>query len=79
MSEQDSRPAHILVVEDDPAMRNIVVNYLEDHNIRAVGTPARQQMMSLLANDAPRLVILDLNLGSGLDLLRKIRSRSNVP
>jgi two-component system, OmpR family, response regulator len=60
-------------------MRNIVVNYLEDHDMRAMGTPGRQQVMSLLTNDVPRLVILDLNLGSGFDLLRKIRSRSNVP
>jgi DNA-binding response OmpR family regulator len=30
-------------------------------------------------NGAPWLMILDLSLGNGFDLLRKIRSRSNVP
>jgi hypothetical protein len=31
ISEQHSRPIHILVVEDDPTMRDMVVNYPEDH------------------------------------------------
>jgi two-component system, OmpR family, response regulator len=30
-------------------------------------------------NGAPWVLILDLSLGNGFDLLRKIRSRSNVP
>jgi two-component system, OmpR family, response regulator len=53
MSKQDGRPVHILVVEDDAAMRNIVVNYLEDHDMRAMGTLGRQQVMSFLPTTSP--------------------------
>jgi two-component system OmpR family response regulator len=81
MTDESSPPVHVLVVEDDPAMRQMVVNYLEDHNMRAVSASGRQEMARLLAVGEPSLVILDVRLGqeNGLDLLREIRSRSDVP
>ena len=71
----------IFVVDDDPAMRQMVVNYLEEQNMRAVSAAGRQEMVRQLAGYEPSLVILDLRLGKddGLDLLREIRSRSDVP
>jgi two-component system, OmpR family, response regulator len=70
-----------LVVEDDRTLRQLVVNYLEDHDIRAVSASGREEVASLLAREEPSLVILDLRLGQedGLDLLREIRSHSDVP
>ncbi|HEX9464437.1 MAG TPA: response regulator [Alphaproteobacteria bacterium] len=81
MSKDISRSGQILVVDDDPAMSQMVVNYLEDHHMRAVGASGRQDMTSHFANGEPSLMILDLRLGqdNGLDLLRDIRSRSDVP
>jgi DNA-binding response OmpR family regulator len=59
----------------------MVVNYLEEQNMRAVPAAGRQEMVRQLAGYEPSLVILDLQLGNddGLDLLREIRSRSDVP
>lgn len=70
-----------LVVEDDRTMRHLVVNYLEEHDIRAISATGRGEVAGLLANEDPSVVILDLRLGQedGLDLLREIRSRSDVP
>jgi two-component system OmpR family response regulator len=70
-----------LVVEDDRTMRHLVVNYLEEHDIRAISASARGEVAGLLADEAPSVVILDLRLGQedGLDLLREIRSHSDVP
>src|SRR5260221_218900 len=81
MNDDSSRSVRILVVDDDPAMREMVVNHLEDHRMRAVGASGRQEMTRHLAQGEPDLVILDLSLGQddGLDLLRDIRSRSDVP
>jgi two-component system, OmpR family, response regulator len=81
MSEDSSQTVRILVVDDDPAMQQMVVNYLEEHNMRAVTATGRQDMSSQFAATEPNLVILDLRLGEedGLDLLREIRSRSDVP
>jgi two-component system OmpR family response regulator len=75
------QPIRVLVVEDDRTMRHLVVNYLEEHNIRAASASGREEMIRRFAGDEPDLVILDLRLGQddGLDLLREIRSRSDVP
>lgn len=70
-----------LVVEDDRTMRHLVVNYLEEHDIRAISASGRGEVAGLLADEGPSVVILDLRLGQedGLDLLREIRSHSDVP
>jgi two-component system, OmpR family, response regulator len=70
-----------LVVEDDRTMRHLVMNYLEEHDIRALSASGREEVAGLLVTREPNLVILDLRLGQedGLDLLREIRSHSDVP
>ncbi len=70
-----------LVVEDDRTMRHLVINYLREHDIRAISASGREEVAGLLARDEPDLVILDLRLGQedGLDLLREIRANSDVP
>jgi two-component system, OmpR family, response regulator len=75
------QPTRVLVVEDDRTMRHLVVNYLEEHNIRAASASGREEMIRRFASAEPDLVILDLRLGQddGLDLLREIRTRSDVP
>ena len=49
--------------------------------MRALSAPGREAMMSHLAQSEPDLAILELRLGqdNGLDLLRDIRSRTDVP
>jgi DNA-binding response OmpR family regulator len=80
-SNQRARSTPILVVDDDPAIRHMVANYLEGHNMRALSASKREEVTRHFAAGDPRLVILDLRLGEedGLDLLREIRSRSDVP
>jgi CheY-like chemotaxis protein len=74
-------PARIFIVEDDPVMLRMVGDYLEQHNMRAVSASGRQEMVHHFAVAEPDLVVLDLRLGQedGFDLLREIRSRSDVP
>ncbi|MEA2783171.1 MAG: two-component system, OmpR family, response regulator [Rhodospirillaceae bacterium] len=73
--------APILVVDDDPAMREMVIDYLAEHNFRAVPASGRQDIARHFTEGEPSLVILDLRLGreDGLELLREIRSHSDVP
>src|SRR5215813_5430684 len=81
MIDEDRQPGRILIVDDDPAMQQAVVNFFEQHNVSAVSASGRKTMASEFATAEPSLVILDLRLGEedGLDLLREIRSRSDVP
>jgi two-component system OmpR family response regulator len=77
----DRRLPTCLVVEDDTTMRDLVTNYLEDHDIRAISASRRDEVAGLLARSQPDLVVLDLRLGQedGLDLLREIRAHSDIP
>jgi DNA-binding response OmpR family regulator len=81
MSATNNQQARIFIIEDDPIMRGMVVDYLEQHNMRAVSASGRQELIHHFAASEPDLVILDLRLGQedGFDLLREIRSRSDVP
>ena len=75
------QPARICIVEDDPVMLRMVGDYLEQHNMRVFSASGRQEMARLFAAEEPDLVVLDLRLDQedGLDLLREIRTRSDIP
>ena len=81
MHAVSNRPGRIFVIEDDPVMQRMVEDYLEQHNIRVASGSGRREMVQHFAVGEPDLVILDLRLGEeeGFDLLREIRSRSDVP
>ena len=75
------RPSRVLVVDDDPSMQHMLADYLTQHNIRVAAALQRRDVARQFAHAEPDAVILDLRLGTddGLDLLREIRSRSDVP
>ena len=75
------RQACVLVVEDDPALQRMILDYFVEHNIRTLVASDRREMVSKLGSSEVNLVILDLRLGQddGLDLLREVRSSSDVP
>jgi two-component system, OmpR family, response regulator len=72
---------HIIVVDDDPMLRQMVIRYLEEHSVPARAASNRAELHRHLEGTQPSLIILDLRLGQddGLDLLREIRSHSDVP
>jgi two-component system, OmpR family, response regulator len=75
------RLVSVLVVEDDPALQRMIVNYFRENNIQTLVASRRQEMIRQLSKTEISLVILDLRLGQedGLDLLREVRSNSDVP
>jgi two-component system, OmpR family, response regulator len=77
----DCSSGHILVVDDDPAVRHLISDYFGEHGIQTVSAMGRSAVARQLAGGDTSAIILDLHLGqdNGLDLLREIRSRSDVP
>ncbi|HYW58274.1 MAG TPA: two-component system response regulator CreB [Polaromonas sp.] len=73
--------AHILLVEDDPAIARSIVYTLERDGLVVTHclllTDARRQ----LALRQPDVLVLDVGLpdGSGLDLCREVRAQSSLP
>ncbi|ULL00210.1 response regulator [Bradyrhizobium sp. I71] len=72
---------HVVVVDDDPALRQMVMKYLEEHNVPTRAACNRSELKHHFEAGRPSLIILDLRLGQddGLDVLREIRSHSDVP
>jgi two-component system OmpR family response regulator len=71
----------ILIVDDDPEIRRLLVDYLERNGFEAVAARDGREMGHALERHAIDLVVLDLMLpdADGLTLCRDLRSRSNLP
>jgi two-component system phosphate regulon response regulator PhoB len=66
----------VLVVEDEPAIANLVALHLEQCGFEAIIAPDGSRALTLLAKALPSLVVLDLMLPDmdGLEVLRRLRS-----
>jgi len=71
----------ILLIEDDAGMQRIVSEHFADHDVAVTPAINRSEAVKWLAEGAFDLVVLDLRLGSenGLDLLRDLRAKSDLP
>src|SRR5260221_3190484 len=71
----------VLVVDDEPIVRDVVVRYLEREGYRTLQAGDGDSAREILERDPPELVVLDLMLPGtdGLALCRWIRSRSDLP
>ena len=71
----------VLVVDDEPIVRDVVVRYLERDGHRTLEASSGDEARGLLERESPSLVVLDVMLPglSGLELCRWIRSRSDLP
>jgi DNA-binding response OmpR family regulator len=76
-----SAAAHILAIDDDPAMRTLVANYLSGNDLRVTAVATGAEMAQALAEHAIDLVVLDLRLAGedGMELARKLRERGATP
>jgi len=67
---------HILVVEDEPALRNDLVDYLTMRGFAAKGAGTASALRAAFdTSEPPKIVILDIGLpdGNGFDLAAEIR------
>jgi DNA-binding response OmpR family regulator len=71
----------VLVVEDEPVVRDVVLRYLHQAGFRTLEAADGAEAERILAGELPSLVILDVMLPEidGLDVCRWIRARSNIP
>lgn len=71
---------HILIVDDDPQIRSLLSEYLEQHQFRVSTARDGVEMGRLLKKAKFDLVVLDIMLpgDDGLTLCRKLREESEV-
>src|SRR5687768_1631998 len=81
-TDEAVRVAHpVLIVDDDAATRRMVTRYFAEHALPTEAVTSGEELQRFLTAREPSLILLDLRLGQedGLDLLRHIRSASDVP
>lgn len=73
-------PAKILVVDDDPAIRNLIHRFLSKQNYQMESAEDGKSALALFEDFNPDLVILDVNLpdANGYTLCQEMQSRTNV-
>ena len=76
-----STMATVLVVDDEPIVREVVVRYLEREGHTTLEADRGDRAREVLEQQTPDLVVLDVMLPGtdGLELCRWIRARSDLP
>jgi DNA-binding response OmpR family regulator len=76
-----SAAQHVVVVDDEPAAREMVGDYLKLHGFRVTLCDGGSSLRAAIAKDKPDLIVLDLNMPEedGLSIVRDLKSRDNVP
>ena len=71
----------ILVVEDDPAVRNLIVAALETHGLRHMAVETAHAAIAAASSQAPSIVLLDLGLPDmdGVKVVESVRTWSGMP
>jgi two-component system, OmpR family, response regulator ResD len=71
----------ILVVDDEPTVREVVQHYLEREGYRVQAAEDGQAALAAFGADAPDLIVLDLMLPGvdGIEVCRQVRAKASTP
>jgi len=75
-----AQSTRVLIVEDDPDVRDSMAEYLASHGFEVDTAEGGDAMRAALARNVPQLVLLDLKLPGedGLTLARSLRERHDL-
>lgn len=73
--------SHVLVVDDDPHIRQLLVFALEKAGLAAREAPDGEAALAAVAQHRPDLVVLDINMPrlDGLEVCRRLRAQGDLP
>ena len=71
----------ILVVEDDPSVKSLITTTLQMHDYRYITASGGNADIMQTTSHRPDIILLDLGLPDmdGVDVIKKVRTWSNVP
>ncbi len=72
---------HVLAVDDEPSVCQMIVDYLSDNDIRVTAIGSGRGIDDVMAREMIDLVILDLKLPGedGTQIARRLREASGIP
>jgi len=73
--------AHVLAVDDDPSVRQMIVDYLGDNEMRVTAVASGREIADVMARETIDLLVLDLRLPGedGMQIARRLREESGLP
>ena len=73
--------AHVLAVDDDPSVRQMIVDYLGDNEMRVTAIASGREIADVMARETIDLLVLDLRLPGedGMQIARRLREESGLP
>ncbi len=73
--------AAVLVVDDDPTVREVVITYLTKAGHTVTSAADGHEALASVAQSPPELVVLDLMLPGvdGLEVCRRLRESGDIP
>jgi len=79
--EVDSKKDHILIVEDEKRIADILIDYLRQSGFDVEHQDRADRVVERVKRKQPSLILLDVMLpgGDGLEICREIRKFSEVP
>jgi two-component system OmpR family response regulator len=74
-------PIHVLAIDDDPSVRQMIADYLGDNDIHVTALASGKAITDVMARHTIDLLILDLKLPGedGMQIARNLRAESDVP
>jgi len=72
---------HVLALDDDPSVRQLVHDYLIENELRATVVATGAEFDQVMSREAIDLVVLDVRLQGedGLQIARRLRETSTIP
>ena len=72
---------HVLALDDDPAVRRLVAEYLGENDIRVTAVANGAELSAAMGREVVDAVILDLRLQGedGMHIARRLRDESGIP
>ncbi len=82
LTTQQTVLPHILAIDDDPSMRQMLGDYLADYDFRVTTLASGREIAPLMERESIDLILLDLRLTGGEDGIQiacRLRKESDVP
>jgi len=72
---------HVLALDDDPSVRQLVHDYLTENELRVTAVASGAEFDQVMARETIDLVVLDVRLQGedGLQIARRLRETSTIP
>ena len=79
--EATAASVHVLALDDDPSVRQMIADYLTDNDIRVTVIESGKEIADVMARHTIDLLIIDLKLKGedGMQIARNLRAESDIP